>query len=187
MTFTIGLGGGINNYPNLTGTVPYAWLVSSEGKVVWQGTTGSLSEKTIEEEVRKVKMTPEKRAVRADRALAYAEALLVEKQLARGLAALDKVAREHKGTEAAKKADERKVAVEKDETLKKELDAQKALDRLVGGLELPKDKIKKKEREGKAAQLEGFIKANKESAPVAAEMAAMWVKVMKEEWRLTAK
>ena len=186
MTFTIGLGGG-GSYPNLAGTVPYCWLVGADGKVVWQGNTGGLSEKVIEEEVKKSRVTPETKAARADKALAYAESLIGEKQIVRGLRVLEGIAKNSKGSEAAKKAEERKASLEKDESLKGELAAQRDLDRIAGGLELPKDKLKGKERDAKAVQIEAFIKKNKESAPVAAELAAMWVKVMQEDWAKTAK
>jgi hypothetical protein len=187
VSFTIGLGGGNQNYPNLTGTVPYAWLISAEGKCVWQGNTGSLSEKVIAEEVKKVRLTDEMKAAKAAKALEYAEGLVAEKHLVRAIRVLDRVAKSGKGTEAATKAAERKAALEKDEALKAELAAQKTLDSLVGGLELPKDKLKKKDRESLALRLDAFIKKVETDAPVAAATARMWVKVMNERWEDGAK
>ena len=110
---------------------------------------------------------------------------LSSRQLARAVAHLDKVAKAYAGTEFAKKAQERKAAVEGDETMKKELAAQKTLEKLTDGAELPKEKFKGKERDAKAVQLEAFIKKYKEEAPVAAELATMWVKVMQEDWAKT--
>jgi hypothetical protein len=151
--------------------------------VVWAGNPGSLSSKVIEEELKKVKVTDEAKAARAGRMVDYAETLIGEKKVLQGVQVLERVAKEYKGTEAAKKAEERKAAVEKDEALKKELAAQKTLDRLLGGLEAPKEKMKGKERDGKAVQLEAFIKKNKEEAPGAADLATFWVKVMTEEYK----
>lgn len=183
ITYAIGLGGGYS-LTNPTNKIPYSWLIAADGKVVWQG-LGRPQDKLLEGELKKVKMTPEVKAAKAEKAVAYAESLIAEKQLVRGLAMLTRVTKEHKGTEAAKKAEERKAAVEKDESLKAELAAQKELERITTGLDMPKEKLKGKERDAKAVQLEAFIKKNKDTE--AANMAAMWVKVMSEPWKNTAK
>lgn len=185
MTYTIGLGGGLG-LSNPTNGIPYSWLISAEGKVVWQA-NGAPPEKLIQEELKKVKLTDEQKAAKADKALAYAETLLADKQVFRGVLVLDRVIKNFKGSPAAKTAEERKGAIEKDETLSKELAAQKTLDKMVGGLEMPKDKLKKKEREAIAARLEAFIKNNEKDAPVATDLAKMMSKVMTEDWTLTAK
>ena len=184
MTYAIGLGG--LTLENPSGTIPYSWLIGADGKVVWQG-NGAPSEKVIEAELKKVKMTDEVKAARAAKALEYADYLIGEKQVVRGLLMMEKVIKQHKGTEAAKKAEERKAAVEKDESLKAELTAQRALHAMTTGLEQPKEKMKTKQRDSVAVQLEAFIKKNKETAPVAADIAARWVKVMREDWNATAK
>ncbi len=185
MTYTIGLGGGLG-LTNPTKGIPYSWLIAADGKVVWQA-NGVPSEKLIVEELKKVKLTDEQKAAKADKALAYAENLLTDKQVLRGVQMLDRVIKSHKGTASAKTAEERKAAVEKDEALSKELAAQKTLDKMVGGLEMPKDKLKKKEREAIALKLEGFIKANEKDAPVAVDIAKMLSKVMTEDWTKSAK
>ncbi len=185
MTYTIGLMGGLS-LTNPTNGIPYSWLVGSDGKVVWQG-HGTPAEKVIQEELKKVKVNEEFKAGRANKALAAADALIADKQLVRGIQMLDRVGKDFKGTDAAKKAEEHKATVAKDETVKKELAAQKELDTLVTGLEMPKEKMKKKDREGLQVRLEGFIKAHKDDAPVAADLAKMFVKVMMEDWSLTAK
>ena len=183
MTYTIGLGGGIT-LSNLAGSLPYSWLVGVDGKVLWQG-NGTPPEKMIEAELKKVTITADQKAVKATKAMEYAEGLIAAKQLTRGLAQLDKVSKAFKGSDFAKQADDRKKALEADESLKAELTAQKALEKITEGAEMPKEKFKGKERDAKANQLEAFIKKNKESAPVAAEQAAMWVKVMQEDWAKT--
>lgn len=185
MTYTIGLQGGMG-LTNPTGGIPYSWLISAEGKVVWQA-NGSPPEKLIQEELKKVKITEETKAARADKAMAYAETLIADKLVQRGLMVLDRVTKDFKGSKAAAKATGRKAEVEADESLKAELAAQKTLDKMVGGLEMPKDKLKKKERESIAVKLEAFIKANEKDAPVAVELAKTMSKVMTEDWALTAK
>jgi len=180
MTYTIGVGGGLT-LPNTAGTIPYSWLIGPDGKVVWQG-NGPPPDKLIEAELKKVKVTDEAKAARAAKSIEYAESLIGQKHLVRGLKVLEKVAKDYKGMDAAKTAEERKAAIEKDEALKAELAAQKALDKMVTGLEMPKEKLKGKQRDSIAAQLEAFIKKNKAEAPVAAEIAEMWIKVMNEKW-----
>lgn len=183
--YTIGLMGGLT-LTNPTNGIPYSWLIGVDGKVLWQG-HGLAPDKEIQAELKKVKITDEFKAARAQKALTYAESLLADKQLVRGIGVLDNLIKEHKGTPAAKTAEERKAAIEKDESLKAELAAQKSLDKMVGGLELPKDKLKKKEREAINVRLQGFIKANEKDAPAATEMAKMMSKVMTEDWTLGAK
>jgi hypothetical protein len=181
MTYAIGVGGGLT-LTNDKGTIPYSWLIAADGTVVWQG-NGTPSEKLIEAELKKVKLTDEAKTARANKAIEYAESLIGQKHLVRAIKVLERVAKDVKGSaEAAKKAEERKAALERDESLKAELAAQKALDKMVTGLEMPKEKLKSKQRDSIAAQLEAFIKKNKETAPVAAEQAEMWVKVMQLKW-----
>jgi hypothetical protein len=184
MTYTIGLQGG-HSLPNPPNGIPYSWLIDVDGKVVWQG-HGLPGNKDIQAELKKVKMDAERKAARAQKALEYAEGLVAEKQLVRGLRMLEDVKKEFKGSEAAKKAQERIGEIEKDESLKDELAAQKTLDRLVTGLEQPKEKLKGKERDLIAVKLERFIKEHEAKAPVAVEIAKMWVKVMTEHWSKTA-
>jgi hypothetical protein len=180
-SYTIGLGGGHGNYP--ASGIPAAWLISTEGKVVWQGNPGSLSNKLIEAELKKVKLSDEEKDARAGKILATAEAMVTEGKALLGKDMLENLTKAHKGTEAAKKADEKLKELDRDEGFKKELKAQQTLDKMVGGLDLPKDKLKKKERDGKKVQLEAFIKKYKEDAPVSAAMAETWVKVMAEDWK----
>lgn len=185
VTFTIGLQGssGLNNP---TGGIPYSWLISADGIVVWQG-SGTPAEKVINEELKKVNLTADQKAAKATKGLEYAEMLITTKQLTRAIEHLDRMAKAYKGTDFAKKAEDRKKALEADESLKAELAAQKALASITDGAELPKEKMKQKERDAKKVQLEKFILKNKETAPVAAEQAGMWVKVMAERWEDGAK
>jgi hypothetical protein len=182
--FTIGIQGGTSlKRTDGKNTIPYAYLVGVDGNVLWQGNPGSLPKKELEAELRKVKPAEERRAVRAEKALAHAESLVGAKQVLLGVALFEKVAKEFKGTEAAKTAAARLAEIEKDESLKAELAAQRELERIVGGAEFPKEKLKGAERKQGAARLEAFIKSRKETAPVAAGMAEEWMKVMTEDWK----
>lgn len=179
--YTIGVGGGSGNYP--ASGIPKAFLIGVDGKVIWEGSPGSLDTKKLEEELKKVKVTDEMKSARAEKAVAYANALIAKKDLLRGVTLLEKVQKDYGKTEAAKKAADAVAAIDKDEALKKELAAQRALDKAVGGLELPKEKLKDKERESKAKQLDDFAKKNKDTAPATADMATQWAKVMREDWK----
>src|SRR5262245_61441443 len=180
IAYTMGCGGGAEAYP--ASGIPKAFLVGVDGKVIWEGHPGELSDKLIEEELKKVKVTDEMRGAAADKTLAYAESLLSAKQTLRGVNVLERLAKEAKGTAAAKKAGERLSALQMDADLAKELSAQRQLDKIVGGLDMPKEKLKSKERVAKADQLADLAKKLKPDAPATAELAEQWVKVLKEDW-----
>jgi thiol-disulfide isomerase/thioredoxin len=180
ITYTMGVGGGAAAYP--APGIPKAFLIDVDGKVVWEGHPGQLTNGMIEAEVKKVKLTPELRAAAAERALAYAEALLTEKEVLRAVAVLERAAKEHKGTPAAAKANARADEIEKDPALAAELDAQRALDKLVGGLDLPAEKLKPKDREAKADKLVALAKKLQADAPTTAQMAEQWARVLREDW-----
>lgn len=182
LTYTIGYGGGSGNYP--AAGIPKAFLVGADGKIVWEGNPGSFSEKFLEEELKKVKITDEMKAAHAAKSLAYAETLITSKDYLRAANLLDKTAKDFAATDAGKQAAERRAALDKDEAIKKELAAQKALDKAVGGLELPKEKFKKKERDAVAKELEGLAKKNQTDAPATAAMAADWAKIVREDWKV---
>ena len=58
---------------------------------MWQGNPGSLSEKTIKEELKKVTVSADQKATKATKALEYAETLIGQKRYLQGIAILDKV------------------------------------------------------------------------------------------------
>ena len=105
------------------------------------------------------------------------------KEVPRGTNVLASTAKTYKRVEAGQKADERILALMKDPELSKELAAQRTLDGLVGGLDMPKEKLKSKERTAKAEKIASLGKKVKEEAPHTAELAANWVKVMNEDWK----
>lgn len=181
VSYTIGYGGGAQAYPTADG-IPQAFLVGADGRVVWQGHPSECNGKMIEAELKNVKLD-QTRAVRAEKALAYAEALLAKKDVLRALCVLEKAAKDAKAGDAAKKAADRIASVNADEALKKELDAQKQLDKAVGGLDLPKEKLKDKERDAKAKQIDALAKKFKDTAPATAAMAEAWAKDVREDWK----
>lgn len=179
--YTIGVGGGSGNYP--ASGIPKAFLIGVDGKVIWEGNPGAFDEKLLEAELKKVKITDEMKAAKAGKALAYAETLITSKEYLRAEMLLDRVAKEYSKIDAGKKASDRKAELEKDEAVKKELAAQKTLDKLVNGLELPKDPLKKKERDGVAKELDALAKKAQTDAPATAALATQWAKVVREDWK----
>jgi hypothetical protein len=120
VNYTIGVGGGSNEYP--ASGIPKAFLVSAEGKIVWEGSPGGFSTKLLEEELKKVKVTDEMRAAKGEKTLAYAEGLIAKKEVLRAVNLLEKLAKDAKAGEPAKKAAERVAAVNADAAAK-QLDA----------------------------------------------------------------
>ena len=179
--YTIGYGGGAQAYPTADG-IPQSFLVGADGKVVWQGYPSECSGKMIEAELKKVRVTDEMKAGKAAKALAFAETLIAAKEYLRAANLLDRTSKDFGATESGKKAAERRASIEKDEAVKKELAAQRALDKAVGGLDVPKEKFKKKEREGIAKNLDALAKKNQTDAPATAAMAAQWATIVREDW-----
>src|SRR5438132_9191 len=85
--YTIGYGGGAQGYPTADG-IPQAFLVGADGKVVWQGHPSECNGKMIEAELKNVKITDQMRAAKAEKALAYAEALVAKKDVLRAMGVL---------------------------------------------------------------------------------------------------
>jgi hypothetical protein len=181
LPYTIGVGGGANEYP--ASGIPKAFLIGADGKIAWEGNPSAFNEKQLDEELKKVKVTDEMHAARAAKALAYAETLIGKKDVFRAANLLDKVSKDAKAGDAAKKAADRLAAIQADAALKNELEAQKTLDKAVGGLELPREKVKDKDREGKAKAIDALAKKFKDTAPATAEMATTWAKVVREDWK----
>jgi hypothetical protein len=180
LPYVVGSGGGSQNYP--AGGIPKAFLIGVDGKVIWEGGPGNFDEKLLEAELKKVKVTDEMKAAKAAKALAYAETLITAKQYLRAETLLDRVAKDYAKIDAGKKATDRKAELEKDEAVKKELAAQRALDKMVGGLEMPKEKLKKKDRDGVAKSIDAFAKKSQTDAPATAALATEWAKVVREDW-----
>jgi uncharacterized membrane-anchored protein YhcB (DUF1043 family) len=180
LPYVIGSGGGSENYP--ASGIPKAFLVGVDGKIVWEGNPASFDEKLLEAELKKVKVTDEMRTARAEKGLAYAETLITAKEYLRAANLLDRIAKDYAKLESGKKAADRRAALDKDEAVKKELTAQKEIDKAVGGVEMPKEKFKKKDRDGVAKSLDGLAKKFQTDAPGAASMATAWAKVVREDW-----
>jgi hypothetical protein len=179
--YTMGVGGGAGGFK--TAGIPHAWLVSADGKVVWEGSPSGLPEKTIDAELKKVeKANPEKMAEKAGKSLAYAEDLAKDHRYLQAVEVLQKVMARYKGTDSEKQAKDRIAAIESDQASAQDLAAQRALAKIVGGSEIPKDKLKDKERKSAASRIEAFIKQNTDKNPGAAALAQVWLVVMNEDW-----
>jgi hypothetical protein len=180
MPYVIGLGGGDGAYP--VPGYPTAFLIGADGKVAWQGHPGAFDEKLLEAELKKVKVTDQMKEARAAKALAYAETLIGTKQVLAAVNVLERTSKDFGATESGKKAAARRADLDKDEALKKELAAQKELDKAVGGIQMPKDKFKKKDRDGVAKSLDALAKKFQTDAPAAAALATEWAKCVREDW-----
>ncbi len=181
LPYTIGYGGGSGNYP--APGIPQAFLVGADGKVVWQGFPADLNDKFLAEELKKVKVTDEMKAAHAQKSLDYAQKLISAKEYLRAANILERTVKEFGATEPGKKAADLRASLDKDDATKKELAAQRALDKAVNGIELPKDKIKKKERDAVAKELDALAKSHQADAPAAAAMATDWAKIVREDWK----
>ncbi|MCK6482004.1 MAG: TlpA family protein disulfide reductase [Planctomycetaceae bacterium] len=159
------------------GTVPYCFVVAADGKVAWQG-HGAPPSKLVEAELKKVKApTAEEREARAAKVLARAEALAGERKVLQAVQLLDRIAKEHAGTEAAKTAAERSAVLARDSAA--ELAAQKALEKILGGIEYPKEKLSRKDRQARLVQIEALLKKQGEACPGMKEIAEYWAGVLK--------
>jgi len=97
--------GGANEYR--TRGIPRGWLISAEGKVVWEGHPGSLTKAMIEEELKHVRFGP---TFKLPKALKRAELYLNNYRYADGIKALEKYLKRPKDDDVAAKA---KDALEK--------------------------------------------------------------------------
>jgi hypothetical protein len=175
--YPIGMGGGRGNMQ--TTGIPYGWLIGVDGKILWQGNPGSLPKKELEAELKKVgKPTLEQKEERAAAILAQAEKLVGEKRFLHAVQILEKAAKKYAGCESAKKAEAKKKEIEEAADSKPELEAQRALAKMTGGLDLPKEKLKGKEKDALALKIEAFLKSNREKAPATADMAQQWAGVL---------
>jgi hypothetical protein len=179
-TYPIGIGGGSDGYP--ASGIPKAFLIGVDGKIAWEGYPQEFDPKILEAELKKVRQTDESRTAKAEKALAYAEALITDKQYLRAELLLDRVAKDYGKLPVAKKASDRKTALEADAAAKKETAAQREIDKTLGGIEVPKEKFKKKDRDAVAKSLDALAKKYATDAPASAALAADWAKIVREDW-----
>jgi hypothetical protein len=165
LPYVVGSGGGSQNYP--AGGIPKAFLIGVDGKVIWEGGPGNFDEKLLEAELKKVKVTDEMKAAHAQKSVDYAQKLIAAKEYLRAANILDKTVKDFGATEPGKKAVELRAS----------------LDKAVNGIELPKDKIKKKERDAVAKELDALAKKSQTDAPATAAMATDWAKIVREDWK----
>lgn len=165
--------------------VPYSVLIGSDGKVVYEGSPGGISEKVIEAELKKVKTTPEAAEARAGKREAFAEKFAEDKLFARAEYELTQVTTLYPSTEAAKKAKEKLATFAEGDT-KAELDAQKEVAKMVGlgaNFEKPADKLKDKEMEAVAKKLTKKAEELRAKTPRAAKMAEEWAGYFTTQWK----
>ena len=163
------------------GTVPYAFVVDVDGKVVWQGHGGPPG-KVIEAELKKVKApTAEQKQARAQKVVDRAVSLAAEKRYLRATELLDRAAKTWPDTEAAKTAAAKLKEIQDGAESAKELAAQKALAKILGGTEAPAEKLSKKERQSKVAQIEALLKKEAAAAPGTKEIAEGWMTVLRSD------
>lgn len=163
------------------GTVPYCHLVGADGRVVWQG-HGEPPSKLIEAELKKVEPpTAEQLQARAEKSLARVESLITEKRVLPAVELLTKVARDYPGTGAATTANERIAAIQADAELAAELNAQKALAKILGGTDFPKERLSKKDAAKKVKQIEALLKGEAANCPGAKAVADYWIPKLSAE------
>lgn len=91
--------GSANEYP--TQSIPHGWLVAANGKVVWEGHPGNLTEKQIEDELKNVRLGPQ---FELPRELKKAEVLLNNQKYADGIEELEKYLKKPKDAAVGEKA-----------------------------------------------------------------------------------
>lgn len=177
--YTVAFGGS-SGYPSRG--IPHSALIRADGTVAYVGSPGSMGSKLIEEELKKVKKpTPEVAEAKAAKMLESAEANIAKKQLLLAESILTKIVAKFPASESGKKAAARVKEIATGE-FKVEWDAQKDIAKLIGGNEKPAEADSKKfQKNLKAFQKKA--EEYKETAPVAAALAAQWAEVAAEPWK----
>lgn len=179
VNYKIALGGGADY--GVRG-LPYAYLVGADGKVAWQGPTGSLSKSRIEELLKDVpEATPESRAAAAERCVAYARKLAGDGLVYRAHHVLVDVLESR--VPAAREAAVTLMKSLSEGDNAAEFDAQRDLAKLLGGVERPRERIKSKKAESLAKKLEQLAEKHAEDAPRAASLAKRWAELLRTPWK----
>lgn len=172
--------GNSSEYPSRG--IPHSALIRADGTVAYVGHPGSMGQKLIEEELKKVKKpTPEMAEAKAAKMLEAAEASITKKQLLVAESILTKIVAKFPASESGKKAAARVKEIATGE-FKVEWDAQKDIAKLIGGNEKPAEADSKKFQ--KSAKV--FLKKAeeyKEKAPVASALAAEWADIAANPWK----
>lgn len=175
----VGIGSG-PGYP--ARTLPFSALVGADGTLLWQGASGSLPRETLDRALRGVtKPTAEALEARAARALALAEALLLDRQYVRAEAHLRSAA-ERWGTTPSGRAAAALLPRLAADDVRAEVEAQRSLAKLLGGAERPSEADSKRARK-LAKALEKKAEEWRESAPRASALAADWAAICAEPWK----
>jgi len=179
------------NYPIAVGgadeygvkSFPYAYLIGPDGKVAWQGSGGSTPDKQIKALLKQVKKPDqETREARASKNLAFAASFADDRLYYRADFEYEQLIKRHPGTRAAEQAKEsRKELSAGDKRL--EFETQKRIASILGGVEMPKGKLKKKKAAGMAKKLRKLADENETKAPRAAKLADKWAGTLENPWR----
>lgn len=171
-TFAIGLG----HAPEYDVTaVPHAYLVGTEGEVVWEGHPGSLPRRTLRKALSDVRApTAEEQSATDTHHLERAQALAEAGRLSDAVAALERLVQEREGTETATVATERLTALRSPEN-EAELAAQERLRELLADDGYPPTDVDDRERAALLRRLAKFERRHAETAPVATRLAREWI------------
>ncbi len=172
--------GNSSEYPSRG--IPHSALIRADGTVAYVGHPGSMGQKLIEEELKKVKKpTPEMAEAKAAKMLETAEASITKKQLLVAESILTKIVAKFPASESGKKAAARVKEIATGD-FKAEWDAQKDIAKLIGGNEKPVEADSKKfQKAAKAFQKKA--EEYKEKAPVASALAAEWAEIAANPWK----
>ena len=165
---------------------PWSVLIAPDGSVAWQGSPARMSvKKNLKPLLAQVrKPTAVERDVRAAKMLAFADAFAADQFFVRAESAFQALIATYPASEAATTAKARMKSILVADGARAEYDAQKAIVKLVGGVEAPNPsgkRVKNPERE--AAKLKKLAQRYAESAPRAARLAREWADIYSEVWK----
>lgn len=179
--FAVAISGG-GSYP--VPSIPYAYLIGPDGRVLWEGGTGSLSTREIERRLEDLPApTAEVLEERAARHLAFARGLAKDGLVYRAHVEMERLRARYPRTKIAATALDEMPALRAARNAV-EFEAQAALADLMGDPErivFPRRPTSKRVR-ALAAKLEEFAEAHDDSAPRAAALASRWADLASEPW-----
>jgi thiol-disulfide isomerase/thioredoxin len=172
VNYKIGFGGG-SEY-GVTG-IPHAYLIDGTGKVVWEGSPGGLSKKTLSAALKTVK-APTKDALlkRARARIERGKGFLAEGLVLRASDEFEHVARS--GLPAVETEARKLLQSVREPEHVKELLAQKSVAKLLGSSERLTKKLKRKQLEALSKKLRKLAESLQEKTPHAARIANTWSK-----------
>ncbi len=167
--------------------LPYAFLIDPDGNIVYRGSPSGLSRKRVllPALARVRAPTAPEIAARSQKMYDFAAAFATDRMYLRAEIAFDELIETYPGSAAAAAARERKGALLEADGAAAEYAAQKAIARIVGGVEAPDPRGKKRKRKQIAAaakQLDGLADGLTGKAPRSAALAAFWAEIFHTPW-----